>query len=159
MIEPGWKTTGVAILALMTAACSDGPFASGDAGAQYSVAAPVVISFEKEFTGDFANGPWQWDGTAVVPGIGTATLFSSIDLSQLRATGQTLHAPVYWSITAPGFSIELLTEGIINLQTGIVRTSGRVISGNHNGATVHQQGQLDGLDASGFLRIHPASAD
>jgi hypothetical protein len=149
-----------AILTCVLAACSDGPAAPAADGfvAQHAVAASLLITFEKQFTGDFEAGPWQWSGEAVVPGVGTVELLSSIDLALLRASGQVLHAPVYWLLTAPGFSMEIRTDGIINLQNGAVRTNGRVADGAYAGAAAHQEGQLTGLDAAGSILIMPASA-
>jgi hypothetical protein len=153
--RPNLRIT-VALIVLL-AGCSDGRVGPTAPDVQFAVSAPVVITFEKEFTGDFAAGPWEWEGEAQVPGVGKVALFSSIDLSQVSVAGQVLHAPVSWSLTAPGFSTEAVTDGTINLQTGRVRTSGRVVAGQHAGALVQQEGQLDGLDAAGFIQIMPAA--
>jgi len=147
----------VAALALLSTACSDGLTAPPD-GPQFSTSAPIVISFTKEFTGDFAAGPWEWEGEATVPGIGAVHLFSSIDLAQLRQSGQVLHAPVHWALSDGDITIVVATHGIVNLANGIVRTNGRVVSGPYTGAAVHQEGQLTGLDAAGLIRIYPATA-
>jgi hypothetical protein len=144
-------------LSFFLAACADGPAAPVD-GPQFSMSAPIIITFEKQFTGDFEAGPWEWEGEAVVPGVGTVDLFSSIDLGQLSQSGQVLHAPILWALSRDDFELVVETYGIVNLATGSVRTNGRVASGPYTGATVHQQGQLTGLDAAGFIRIHPATA-
>jgi hypothetical protein len=157
MTDIGTRAMCAMLLPVLFAACSDGPAAPMHE-VQFATSAPVNITFEKQFTGDFAAGPWEWEGEAVVPGVGVAVLYSSIDLSQVRASGQVLHAPVYWQLTATGFSMEVITEGTINLQTGRVRTTGRVSTGDHAGAVVQQEGQLDGLDASGMIRVAPGTA-
>lgn len=159
MIAPARRTLfGAACLSLAVAGCNEGPAApAADLAPSFAVTAPVLISFEKAFTGDFQAGPWQWSGAATVPGVGAVDLYSSIDLSQLRATGQVLHAPVYWLLSGPGFSMEIVTDGIINLQNGAVRTNGRVTDGSHAGAAVHQEGQLTGLDAAGTIRVLPSA--
>jgi hypothetical protein len=145
-----------ALLVLALTACSDGPVAPFDASLllQRAPAAAVEMTFAKQFTGDFANGPWVWEGIATLPDGREAALVSTIDLAQIRAVGSVLHAPIHWTMSGD-FAMELLTEGIINLQNGIVRTNGRVLGGEYAGAAVHQEGQLVGLDASGFFRINP----
>jgi hypothetical protein len=159
---PARNLISAAAAALILSACAEGPAApvanGQDVAAQHETAAPLLVTFEKQFTGNFESGPWEWSGQAFVPGVGTVDLYSSIDLSRIRVNGQVLHGPVYWLLTAGGFSMEILTDGIINLQTGIVRTNGRVANGAYAGAVVHQEGQLTGLDAAGTIRIMPATA-
>lgn len=155
-------TLTIAIAAAALAACAEGPAAphAEPAFSQHKpAAAPVTFSFSKDFNAAASSETLLvWHGTVEHEGA-TGVLVSSIDLTQpgTRSAGQTLHATVRWEVSGDiAFVIE--TAGVINFRTGLVRTNGRVLSGLHAGAAVHQQGQLDGLDASGFLRVNPATA-
>jgi hypothetical protein len=121
-------------------------------------AMPVTVAFDKVFMPD--QGPETllvWHGTATMDGVSGA-LVSSIDLTLpgTRWAGSTLHATVRWVVTGD-LEMEMETVGAVNFNNGIVRTNGQVVSGPYSGSQVHQQGQLTGLDASGFLRIQPAT--
>ncbi len=123
-----------------------------------TAAAPVEATFSKAFMPD--EGPETllvWHGEVTLEGV-TGELVSTIDLTDpdARWAGATLHATVRW-VVAGDLAIEFETEGVVNFTNGIVRTHGQVVSGPYAGSRVHQQGELDGLDASGFLRIHPAT--
>jgi hypothetical protein len=156
--------------AVMLAACDGtgplGPGAADDglapaatiSSAHATPAAPVVATFEKWFMPD--EGPETllvWHGSVTLDGK-TGDLESTIDLIEpgSRFAGQTLHATVRWVVTGD-LEIEFETSGVVNLNNGIVRTNGHVVSGPYAGSRVHQQGQLVGMDASGFLRIAPAT--
>jgi hypothetical protein len=138
--------------------CSDGPQSPGfEPAMQQSAGAPVIVSFQKDFTG--LDGPTMiWQGQVILPDNTTADLTSTLDTSEpgTREAGATLHATVRWVITGH-VGMEIETRGVINLNTGLVRTNGRVVSGEWAGAQVHQEGQLDGLDASGHFRINAAA--
>jgi hypothetical protein len=142
------------LLATLTA-CSDGVVTprNGAPVMQRSANAPLIIAFAKEFQG-LVGATMVWHGEVTLPDGSTSDLFSTIDLAEpgTREAGNTLHATVRWVITG-SMSFEVETHGVINLRTGIVRTNGRVVAGEWAGARAHQQGQLDGLDASGFIRI------
>jgi len=121
--------------------------------------APVIATFSKDFMPDEPPATSMvWHGTVTLDGV-TGQLVSTIDLADPRTrwAGATLHATVRWLVTG-ALEMEFETDGIVNLTNGIVRTNGRVLSGPYAGSQVHQQGQLVGLDASGFLRIHPATS-
>lgn len=125
-------------------------------------AAPVVITFDKEFNVAASTETLLvWHGTVQANGM-TGNLVSSIDLTtpgtRLTGNDRVLHATVRWVATGD-VEFEIVTSGIVNLVNGAVRTNGRGISGLGAGAAVHQEGQLtDGLDAAGLLRLNPASA-
>jgi hypothetical protein len=121
-------------------------------------ASPVPVAFDKVFMpGQSSETLLVWHGTATLGGV-SAFLVSSIDLTLpgTRSAGSTLHATVRWVVTGD-LELEMETVGVVNFNNGIVRTNGQVVSGAYAGSQVHQQGQLVGLDASGFLRIHPAT--
>jgi hypothetical protein len=121
-------------------------------------AMPVTVAFDKVFMpGQGSETLLVWHGTATMDGVSGA-LVSSIDLTApgTRSAGSTLHATVRWVVTGD-LELEMETVGVVNFNNGIVRTNGQVVSGPYAGSQVHQQGQLVGLDASGFLRIQPAT--
>lgn len=153
------RTRLAAVTALFAlAGCSDDPTSAGfEPTMQRSAEAPVIVSFQKDFMG--LDGPTMvWQGQVILPDNTTADLTSTLDTSEAgtREAGATLHATVRWVITGH-ISMEIETRGVINLSTGLVRTNGRVTSGEWAGARVHQEGQLDGLDASGHIRINAAT--
>jgi hypothetical protein len=133
--------------------------AAANAAAQASPPArPATMTFDKVFMPNQGSETLLvWHGTATMKGI-SGTLVSSIDLTApgTRWAGSTLHATVLWVVTGD-LETEIETIGVVNFNNGIVRTNGKVVSGPYAGSQVHQQGQLVGLDASGFLRIKPAS--
>jgi hypothetical protein len=121
-------------------------------------AAPATMTFDKVFMPDQSSETLLvWHGTATMNGVSEAFV-SSIDLTVpgTRWVGSTLHATVLWVVTG-ALETEIETVGVVNFNNGIVRTNGKVVSGPYAGSQVHQEGQLVGLDASGFLRIKPAS--
>lgn len=120
---------------------------------------PVVIMFDKEFNaGESTETLLVWHGTVEASGL-TGDLVSSIDLTEpgTIAAGKTLLATIRWVATGD-VEFEIVTTGVINLANGVVRSNGYGVSGLGAGANVHQQGQLTGLDAAGFLRFQPATA-
>jgi hypothetical protein len=133
--------------------------AAANAAAHVSApATPATMAFDKVFMPDQSSETLLvWHGTATMNGVSEAFV-SSIDLTVpgTRWVGSTLHATVLWVVTGD-LETEIETVGVVNFSNGIVRTSGRVVSGAYAGSQVHQQGQLVGLDASGFLRIQPAT--
>jgi hypothetical protein len=121
-------------------------------------ASPVTMTFDKVFMPAQGSETFLvWHGTATLGGV-SAPLVSSIDLTLpgTRWAGPTLYATVRWEVTGDLETV-IETVGVVNFNNGIVRTNGQVVSGPYAGSRVHQQGQLVGLDASGFLRIHPAT--
>jgi hypothetical protein len=154
---------GMAAAALTAMAGCDGsdplgPVPPGASAHAAAAAAPAVATFSKDFNASESTETLLvWHGTMTL-GSQTGALVSTINLMTpgTRAAGATLHATVRWVVTGD-LEIEFETAGVVNFNTGLVRTNGRVVSGPYAGSQVHQQGQLVGLDASGFLRIHPAS--
>jgi hypothetical protein len=121
-------------------------------------ASPVTMAFDKVFMPAQGSATLLvWHGTATVNGV-SAFLESSIDLTApgTRWAGPTLYATVRWKVTGDLETV-IETVGVVNFNNGIVRTNGQVVSGAYAGSQVYQQGQLVGLDASGFLRIQPAT--
>jgi hypothetical protein len=124
---------------------------------------PVEVAFEKQlnlaasqFDGDGNPIVLVWNGT--VDGLPGSDLVSTIDFQTpgTRSAGKTLHATVVWEISTPDGTFVAETEGVVNFQTGLVRTNGIVTAGLRAGARVHQEGRLDDqLSAVGFLRILP----
>jgi hypothetical protein len=142
-------------LAAALAGCAEPPLAPEPAFSR----APEHITFDKQFqAGESTETLLVWRGTVAVGGL-TGNLVSSIDLTApgTMQSGQTLHATVRWVATGD-VAFEIVTTGVINFANGIVRTNGRGVSGLGAGAQVHQEGQLTGLDAAGFLRFNPATA-
>jgi hypothetical protein len=133
--------------------------AAADVAAQVSPPArPATMTFDKVFMPNQGSETLLvWHGTATMDGL-SGTLVSSIDLTApgTRWAGSTLRATVRWVVTGD-LETEIETIGVVNFNNGIVRTNGKVVSGPYAGSQVHQAGQLVGLDASGFLRIQPAS--
>jgi hypothetical protein len=124
---------------------------------------PVEVTFEKHlnvasslFDPDGSPIVLVWNGT--VDGLPTSTLVSTIDLRTpgTRSAGRTLHATVVWEITTDDRAFTTETRGVVNFQTGLVRTNGVITDGWSSGARVHQEGRLDeNMSAVGFLRILP----
>lgn len=146
-----------AALFAVLAACAEAPTAPDTLPmrAQVSPASPLVLTFDKTFRAEESSETLLvWRGTVQYDGE-TGDLLSTIDLTEpgTRRVGQILYATVRWEVTG---DVEFVAEtrGIVNFNTGMVRTNGRALSGVGEGGTVAQEGQLDeALNATGMLRV------
>jgi hypothetical protein len=156
--------TLLAAMAFIVMGCSDVPPTSihendvidlersSDARSQN---APVRLTFEKA-----GVEPGVWEGT--VHGAFEGELRT--ELMDYRETGQVVHVDFAWIITGtPGGEYDFVAHlsGILNLNTGAVVMTGRVVDGYLQGAQVHEEGQLvEPVNSAfqGYIRIMPATA-
>jgi len=136
--------SGVAVCAAVTAAPA---VMAGPALADG--AAPIYVTFDKH-----ATGPGVFDGTT--GGAAPGTVHTVCNLAPNNDVLYRLTCD--WDITAGARSFDAPLSGTLNWQTGNVVMSGRVASGWHQGAQVHEAGHLvdpDALRFVGTIRIQP----
>lgn len=113
--------------------------AVGTAAAHADRSKPIVVTFEKHVV-DPVN--LVFEGTT--GGRAKGTLVSRMVPGSLTIDGPVWHFAFDWSVTArsPHKSFVARTLGTFDTRTGRVVMDGSVIDGWHEGAPVHEEGQL-----------------
>lgn len=136
---------------LLAAGCLAATGSAATAGTEHSK--PIVVTFQKHLV-DADNLVFQ--GTA--GGRAKGALESRMVPGSLTIAGSVWHFAFDWIVDArsPHKSFVARTEGTFDLTTGRVAMEGTVTDGWHDGAAVHEEGQLldpDTFTFAGELQI------
>ncbi|MEE9237042.1 MAG: hypothetical protein V3U52_04570 [Thermoplasmata archaeon] len=142
------KKLFTALAALLTMAILVAPVSAGN-GARDQ----VRLSFDKELVTPGVLGYWEG------PYGGDASGDVTVTLVGLRETGAIWHVEFEWEVTGD-VDLEAVVSGVLNTRTGHIALNGVVTSGDHSGAQVHVDAQLefDDFGSHGVFRIMTGSA-